>query len=265
MHVHGVDFSGAVRPGDDLWVASGDVDGGLAVTDLRPASEAFGRDRDAALAGLREFVAGTDGPVGLDFPFALPRQLHDRGTYRDFLAWFPTAFDGPEDLGDACAARAADLTGGERTYLKRATDERTGARSPYFWFTRAGTYYGVTEVVAPLVAEGAGVEPMAPAPSSSPTLAEVYPAATLRALDLPDESYKEPTAEARDRRGEIFDGLAERGLVCDEDVRARALADSGGDALDAVLAAVATARAAERDFAVGDRSAYDSVEGYIYV
>lgn len=265
MRVHGVGFSAGIRPGDDLWIASGEADGGLTVTDLRSAGEAFGEGRHAALTGLRRFVTGADGPVGIDCPFGLPRQLHDCAAYRDFLAWFSDAFDGPGELEEACAARAADLTGGERTYLKRATDERTGAVSPYFRFTRAGTYYGLTEVVAPLVAEGAGVEPMAPAPFGGPTLAEVYPAGTLRDLGLPAEGYERSTAEAGDRRAEILDGLGERGLVCEEGVRSSALADAGGDALEAVVAAVATARAAERDFGVRDEAAYDPVEGYVYV
>lgn len=267
MRVHGVDFSGAAEPDEELWVASADLDdaGDPTVTALRPAREAFGEGREAALSGLREFVAAADGPVGVDCPFGLPRQLHDCGSYREFLTWFRGAFDGPGDLESACIDRAGAVTGGERTYLKRAADERTGARSPYFWFTRAGTYYGIAELVAPLVAEGAGVEPIAPAPFGGPTLLEVYPAATLRDLELPDEGYKEATDDARARRAEILDGLVDWGLTCDEETRRTALDDVGGDALDALAATVVTARAARRGFKVVDEAAYHPVEGYIYV
>lgn len=267
VRVHGVDFSGAAEPGDDCWVGSAELDDGgrPAVTSLRSASEAFGEGREAVLAGLREFVATADGPVGVDCPFGLPRQLHECGSYREFLTWFGDAFDGPGDLESACVDRATALTGGERAYLKRAADERTGAQSPYFWFTRAATYYGVAELVAPLVAEGAGVEPMAPAPFGGPTLLEVYPAATLRDLELPDEGYKAASDEARALRESILDGLADRGLSCDDAVRRKALDDAGGDALDALVATVATARAAEGDFRVVDDASYHPVEGYIYV
>lgn len=272
MRVHGVDFSGAAEPGSDLWVATADRepgaadgDGGLAVTALRPARELFGDGREAVLAGLREFVADAGAPVGVDCPFGLPRQLHDCARYRDFLTWFRDAFDGPDDLRDACRDRARALTGGERTYLKRTADERAGAKSPYFWYTRAQTYYGIAEVIAPLAAEGVGVEPMAPAPFGGGALLEVYPAGTLRDLGLPDRSYKEATDAARERRADILDGLADWGLSCDAEARRRALDDAGGDALDALVAAVATARAADRDFSVTDEGAYHPVEGYIYV
>lgn len=268
MYVHGVDFSGAARAGEKVWIASAtDAGDGLRVEAIRSAAAAFGTDRATAHAGLREFVRsrGPEAAVGLDCSFGLPRSVHDAGSWLAFLDWFTERFDSPEAFQEACVERTRRRTGGERTYLKRHTDDRTGARSPYHWLVGPQTFYGVRDVIAP-VAEEVSVEPLAPR-LDAPSLLEVYPASTLRALDLPSQRYKGDSKHpaAPERRTEIVDGLREWGVALDDGIEPVLLTDSGGDALDSVVAAVAVARAARDGFAVRAPDAYDPVEGYIYV
>lgn len=269
MQVTGVDFSGSAEPGEDVWLTTGEWDGQrLRVTDARPATEAFDTGgRDAVLAGLRESV--TDGGVtGLDFSFGLPcavlpdvvdswaqslRWVHER-EYEDALV---AQADWKE------RARASDADGVE---LKRATDRQVGASSPYSFITRYQTFHGMRDLLWPLVEdEAVAVQPMVDREADA-TLCEVYPAGTLRALGLPDTKYKDDAKypDAPAKRERILDGLVEWGAQVPSSIRARLLGDPEGDALDSLVAAVATARAVESAFEVAT-GRYDAVEGYIYV
>lgn len=259
---HGVDFSGAARPGDDIWLAT--IREGR-VTACRSAGEAFdATGRDAVLAALREWLATAAGPVGLDVSFGLPRALlPPLDDWPAFLAWFRDEFAGADGRSMQTAlkerARAGDADGVE---LKRATDGPVGASSPYSFITRYQTLHGIRDVLAPLVLAGrASVEPLAP--GDAPTLCEIYPASTLRALGLPDERYKGGTHEGeRSRRETIVAGLRES-VDIDDETAAVLVSEAGGDALDSVIGAVAVARAAESDFAI-EPERYDPLEGYIY-
>jgi hypothetical protein len=265
---HGVDFSGAARPGDDIWLASAEPAGdGIHVTACRSAREAFdATGRADVLRALRRWLADADGTVGLDVSFGLPRAvLPALEDWPATLAWVAREFHGADGKGMQSTlkqrARASHVDGVE---LKRATDGPTGASSPYSFITRYQTLHAVRDLLAPLVlGDGVSVAPMCP--GDEPRLCEVYPASTLRALDLPDERYKGGTHEGeRDRRERIVAGLRAWGVDLDEGTAETLVAEGGGDALDSVVAAVAVARAAESGFAV-DESRYDPLEGYIYV
>jgi hypothetical protein len=258
-----------------------DVDGGrLRVTAARPASEAFGvTGRDAVLDELGRFLrADLDGTApgqvtGLDCSFGLPRavlppDVAGSDDWRQALDWVREAFPDADGRSFQTTlkerARASSADGVE---LKRATDGPVGASSPYSFITRYQTLHGLRDLLAPAVAAGVvAVPPMlAPAADGRPAVVESYPAATLRALGLPDRKYKDDARypEAPARRERILDGLLDRGVALDGVPRERLLADSGGDALDALVAAVAVTRNCP-DLAV-DRSRYDPIEGYIYV
>lgn len=296
MRVHGIDFSGSASPGEDIWLVSGEVgsEPALRVTDARPASEAFGADeRGPVLAGLREFLAaetpgtGAEQVAGVDCSFGLPRavlpeQVAASGDWRRALDWVAETFADADGQSFQSAlkerARASDTDGVE---LKRATDDPTGASSPYSFITRYQTLHGMRDVLAPLVRDArVAVPPMLPAGWWSgadggtpldgrpgrPAVVEVYPAATLRALDLPDRKYKGDSnhPDAPERRERILDGLLDWGVALEGVPAQRLLGDSGGDALDALVAAVGVARAVARDLAVDDER-HDPIEGYIYV
>lgn len=268
MQVHGVDFSGSAEPGEDVWLTAGEWDGErLRVTDARPASDAFGAsDRESVMAGLRAFVRGGD-VTGLDFSFGLPRAVLPGSvdSWAESLVWvagreYEDALAAQADWKER--ARAGDADGVE---LKRATDRPVRASSPYSFITRYQTFHGMRDLLWPLVREErVAVRPMVE--QTGPTLVEAYPAGTLRDLDLPDRKYKDDAKypDGPEKRERILDGLVGWGAEVPDPIRERLLGDREGDALDSLVAAVATARAVESGFGV-DSERYDPVEGYIYV
>ncbi|PSQ38316.1 hypothetical protein BRD10_04225 [Halobacteriales archaeon SW_12_71_31] len=275
-------------PGESVWIAEASLDDRLRVERCRSARTAFGASgRENVLAALVDHVDDRS-VVGVDCPFGLPRPvveaLDGPTTWRETVRWVGETFVDADEFAGRCKAATRAATDGERTYLRRATDGPVGAKSPYHFFTHRQAFHGVRDVLAPLLDRGAGVAPMTGEPADGkPTVVEVYPAGTLRRLGLPDESYKTASSEARRTRERILAGLEAEGsvdtgadtddsggaggrpvTVADGRTRERVLADDGGDALDAVVAAVAAARAFDRDFAVDD-GRYDPLEGYVYV
>jgi len=270
MRIRGVDFSGAATPGRDVWLAEGRLENGrLAVETCRSAADVFGETaREPVLSALGRRLRAEAGATGLDFSFGLPAELlpAEIEGWVESVEWFAETFDDAdapamrETLKER--ARASDVDGVE---LKRRTDDAVGANSPYSFITYYQTLYGVRDLLAPLAADGAVSVPPMEAPGESPVL-EIYPAGTLRRLGAVDERYKESTDEAAARRETILGALsAATDLEVDlpEAVRKRALEDAGGDALDSIVAALATARAVSLDFEPPGE--YDAREGCIYV
>jgi hypothetical protein len=202
--------------------------------------------------------------------------------WRETVAWIEETFASAESFTDRCKRATGAATDGDRTYLRRATDDPVGAKSPYHFFTYKQAFHGTRQVLGPLLDRGATVAPMTTgADGEGLTVIETYPAGTLRRLGLPDENYKDTSDDARRIRETILRGLetgdeggraATAGndpdptpaVVIGESDRERALSDDGGDALDSLVAAVGTARAIERAFAV-EADRYDPLEGYVYV
>jgi predicted nuclease with RNAse H fold len=264
--LHGVDFSGARQAGHHLWFADATVDDdGLRIDDVGSAADRFGvAERGPCLGQLCEFVRSAR-VVGFDFPFGLPRAVHDAETWSEFLQWFPTApaFSDPDAFEAACKERAEAASNGERTYLKRVTDEPVGALSPYDVRVKAQTFYGVRDLLA-RVATGDAVTVQPMDEGDGTQVCEVYPAATLATLDLPAREYKDEDERARDRRRTIVEGLAtETPIRYADGVRGVLVDDAGGDAIDSVVAALATYRAAAADFEPDRES--DPVEGHVFV
>ncbi|AQL42005.1 hypothetical protein BV210_04410 [Halorientalis sp. IM1011] len=262
--LHGVDFSGAAQAGHGIWIAEAAVDGDeLRIETCESAADRFGvAERTPCLGRLTEFLR-TAETVGLDFPFGVPAPVHDRDTWAASVEWVATAATDADEFQAECRSRAREATDGERADLRRETDGPVGALCPYGSHVWKQTFYGIRDVLAPLSrADAVAVRPMQDGGEVS--LCEVYPAATLASCDLPAAEYKDGGEPARDRRRTIVEGLeAETPLVFSQGVRAELIDDAGGDALDAVVAALATYRAREADFEP-DRS-WDSTEGHIYV
>lgn len=272
MDIYGVDFSGAADAGAKTWLAEATVeDGGdLRVESVRSLADLAGTtDRDPVLAELVERLQRPTA-AGLDFSFGLPFEAHDAESWPEFLRWFPGEFADPDEMRTRCRERIEYRTGGERSFVGRVTDDQVGGVSPYHPLVAHRTFYGIRNVLGPLVTDGTvTVAPMQERESDAderPTLCEVSPAATLRSLDLPDDRYEGDDVDDREsdaeRRERIVGGLPEDCALA-APVRAAALEDAGGDALDAVLAAFAAYRATRAEFAT-DRE-YHPAEGYVYV
>ncbi|MES3160744.1 MAG: DUF429 domain-containing protein [Halorubrum sp.] len=302
--VYGVDFSAAARDaGTNTWIATGTVtDSGLRIVDVEPLVEFAdlpSADRTDALPALAAWIRGLDEEtvVGLDFPFGLPRFVveatgHD--SWRSFVGGFPDSLVRSTETGDpvhAFAERCVELTEshGEGTYDKRATDGVVGARSPYGFIADTITFYGLRDVLAPVI-DAVRVEPIdairdgsdaldSPGvtettgtglPPSGPTLVETYPAAVLDALGLPRTKYKGSSDAETTRRRQNAEGVAAEaglGYTEPEDLVDRIVDDDGGDALDAVAACLGAYAASTDGFSVvTDEVDPETValEGYIY-
>lgn len=268
--LHGIDFSGARQAGHGIWLADTVVDGdSLRVERCDSAADRFGvAQRAPCLGHLCEFLRDAE-VVGLDFPFGVPSPIHGCDTWEDSLEWVATVATDADAFQETCRSLAADHTDGERRDLRRKTDGPVGGLSPYGGRIFKQTFYGIRDVLTPLAqTDSVVVQPMqSPGEASGVTqLCEVYPAGTLNSLHLPSQNYKGAgnRESGRDRRRTIVERLeSDTALAFATDVRGQLIDDAGGDALDAVLAALATYRAREADFEP-DRE-YDPVEGHIYV
>jgi hypothetical protein len=268
--VYGVDFSGAKDAGRRIWVSCGVMeDGRLRIESCLRCDEipGSGRERVRCLAALLELIdrETATAAFGLDFPFGLPRRHLRAGTsWQQFVRSFPDEYVAPEAFRRACHDRA----GGKES--KRATDELSHTPfSPYNLRLFRQTFYGIRDLLHPLVCYGrARVLPMQPGPPGRPWVLEICPASTLKDLGLPGSGYKRSGPAGAEVRAAILQGIEQTGLIefVSAGVRARSLEDPGGDALDSVIAAMATVRAlAAPTPQPADLRADYMLEGYVYI
>ncbi|MGH6933553.1 MAG: hypothetical protein ACREEE_14095 [Dongiaceae bacterium] len=129
--------------------------------------------------------------------------------------------------------------------LKRACDRE--ARVPFAAYNLRiyrQTFHGIRDFLAPLVRDhGVRVLPMERPAPNRPWLVETCPASTLKSIDL-YPSYKGVGGAQRLARQAIIRGLVEKGLLggLPDRIAQTAIDNSGGDALDSIIAACATAR-----------------------
>ena len=126
----------------------------------------------------------------------------------------------------------------------------------------------MSRILSPLVRDSlACVLPMQMPAVGKPWILEVCPASTLKRMGL-YLSYKGRTTQYREARIRLVDEIQEMELLdeLDEGMRELVVDDAGGDALDSVIAAVATAHAIinQSSAPVGQDDPY-SIEGYVYV
>jgi hypothetical protein len=263
--VHGVDFSGAADAGRRIWVASGEVEGAsLRIDACRPA-EALpggGRGRVAALGALRALVAEEpEGVFGLDFPFTLPLSLTVEETWEAFALAFG------ERYADAMTFRRAcwEAAGGRELWRQTDRETKTPFTATNLRICRQ-TFHGIRDLLAPLAREGrASVLPMQPARPGRAWLLEICPAATLKQRGL-YAPYKGSASGRRESRARILAELAADGLCLAPALGDGLLDDPGGDALDAVIAAVTAASVLRRPGALRPPPGGPYArEGYVYL
>lgn len=260
--LYGVDFSGAADAGKYLWIAQGrsnqdhlTIESCFAVAEFPTASA----ERDAALAALRKFIAqARDGVFGLDFPFSLPQPLLRYETWADFAGAFPDDYPTPDQFREHCRK----LTSGRE--LKRQTDRESA--TPFCAYNLRmyrQTFYGMRDVLAPLVRAGAArVLPMQTIVADKALLLEVCPATVLkrRGLYMPYKGKR-----LHDVRAQILDTLCAREpLHIPPALRERLIANSGGDALDSVLAVLGTFHALRQPEKLANPTEPYRLEGCVY-
>jgi hypothetical protein len=273
--VFGVDFSGAAKAGKKIWITRGVIEGSLLRIEachraadlpgllLSAAQGQVGQDRGRCLAALRDFVQReTASAFGFDFPFGLPRDLVAEDSWEEFVLSFPDRYASPEEFRETCRKAAGD------SELKRVTDRESRTPfSPYNLRLYRQTYFGIRDVLAPLVRDQqACVLPMQPALPGRAWVMEICPASTLKQENLKG-SYKGKGPGRYVARAYILAEIERRAcLSTPGPLRPAILEDHEGDALDSVVAASAVFRAL-RDpgrLAVGGNDVY-ALEGYVYV
>lgn len=243
--VLGIDFSGAQDAGRHIWVAEASPDDdGWYLTGLKPAEDLRygGRERGDALYGLHMLLRmRPQAAVGIDVPFGLPRKIVNEPDWTSFLEGFARSHGSADAFREACRER----DGGSE--LRRVTDDEAGTPwSPYNHRLYRQTYHALKNLVHPLVkGDVVRVLPMQEPHPDKPWLLEVCPASTLADAGL-DAPYKGRGREEREARERILDEVPELvGLEVPAAARKDALQGTRGDAVDAVVALVATLRAVE--------------------
>ena len=245
--VYGVDFSGGKQAGKKIWIAQAvPYRRGIVVEDCAPATEFLGSaaDRGETLSALRRFIAGAESAAfGCDFPFSLPRELLAAESWSEFVAGFADRYSTEHEFKAHCLEAALQSSG--RKELRRQTDvEARAPFCPYNLRIYKQTYFGIRDVLGPLVADNAvNIPPLHYSEDDAPWVMEVCPASTLKASGLYG-SYKDVRGSV-DARDGILESLKGSGRVTfgNGNVRQRVLEDRQGDALDSVIAADATFRA----------------------
>ena len=248
ISIYGVDFSGAAKAGRTIWICRAESGGDrLQVRELDRLDRIVGHvDRDPALAGLVELIQQSDTALwGMDFPFGLPIEL-GWPTWPDQLAAVQNWQKSTADFGRHCRDRS--LASHDKQHIRRTTDTET--KTPfdcYHYRIIYQTFHGMRDVLAPLRADATtAVVPFEiTSKSTRRVVAEACPSSTIKRLGLPHQNYKQPaggplTAKRRRTRKHLYEGLAEVADVPDKLLR-KIQRDPGGDAMDAVLAAVGVA------------------------
>jgi len=261
----GIDFSGGVDAGRNIWIAE-------AIQDLRDRRRplkieaclpAIDLPRSGAMPALaipalaRHILRDPTTLAGCDFPFSLPAALMRATSWEDFIRAFPVRFADHEAYRSACRAEA------DGRELKRRTDQV--ANTPFCSYNLRlyrQAWWGMAVLLSPLVAgDQITVAPQMPVADAKPVLIEICPASSLQHLRF-RPAYKGGAPTHRLARRNILDCLIGHKLL---EPPSPALTDllldnSGGDALDAVLAAIAASHAdlnAESD-------PVDRLEGRVY-
>jgi hypothetical protein len=236
----GVDFSGAAKAGRKIWIARGFRSGDrLRIDSCDRASDLTGSGAGWAQCQAWVVNAVTDpgtAIAGLDFPFGLPEAVLDTPDWEAFVLSFGDWFRTPDAFRNAMRQSSPNE-------LRRATDiaERTPF-SPWNLRLYRQTYYGIRDVLAPIVRENLGrILPMQAAQPGLPILIEICPASTLRRLRIRGP-YK--GRRLSEERKAVLSALeTATGIDVPEAIRDRAIEDREGDAVDAIVAAEATHRA----------------------
>lgn len=257
----GIDFSGAQDAGRHIWITEGTINGSvLDVTTCKQATDYF--DCSAAQGTVYQYlveliVQQQDATVGIDCPFSIPKAAFDTiftvSRWEAFITsprWGnlnPNTFQGQcknvcgNALRDTEAVHRADCPYSQRVYKQ--------------------LFYGIRDVLEPLVQRGVSVAPMVDA-GSNVTVLETYPAATLaRGDQFFATRYKGRSGTTARRRHNVQELSHLTAIDLGTISQQKVIDDTDGDALDSLIAALATFKASGSPFSVTPMT---PVEGYIY-
>ena len=278
--IYGVDFSGAKLAGRNTWVARVEPrerrrGPRFELAELSCLERVCGTaEREPAMAHLVDMIASSEDALwAMDFPFGLPIEVMN-GSHR-----WPAQIQFMRDWGDGAYAvgleflrRAKELGG--PMHRRRLTDSEVKAPFDcYHYRIIYQTFHGMRDVLGPLSrVRGTAVMPFQHRrlPRARRVLVEACPTSTLKRLRLPHNNYKQPAGgpltpkRLRSRRA-IVEGLSRHVAIGDAHRRV-IMRNGGGDALDAVIAALGGAQAwAASDHGAVARHPRYPHEGRLYV
>jgi hypothetical protein len=253
----GVDFSGATLAGEKIWVAHATTnDDGLHFDLLERAADLPGGTfkREDALSALRTCIGQYEGArCGFDFPFSLSRDAITDPDYATWLENFATRFPTPEALKTSTEDKRRECDIEAKTPF-----------SPLNLRLYRQTYYGINDILAPLKAAGARILPFDTVDEGKTELMEVCPASLLKREKL-YLSYKGKSEAQLQNRETISTAMAARTpFTWTEALKARALEDSEGDALDAILSAVCVYNVLKIPDGLAAKTEIERFEGKVY-
>ncbi|HZT60718.1 MAG TPA: DUF429 domain-containing protein [Pyrinomonadaceae bacterium] len=256
--IYGVDFSGARLAGRNTWVArierrrhGSGCESRWRLAELARLEDLCGTaERGPALGFLVGLIEESEGALwSLDFPFGLPVELMG-GRWAKQFEFLGEWGEDEYGAGLECVRRSKLLRGVK--HIRRLTDiEERAPFDPYHYRIIYQTFHGMRDVLAPLVRRRRAHTAILPFQyrrlrGARRVVVEACPASTLKRLNLPHQNYKQPeggplTPKRRRTRRAILEGLACHVCIGERD-RRRIMRNGGGDALDAVIAAVGAAR-----------------------
>lgn len=278
-NIFGVDFSGAKLAGRNTWIAR--LERSPRGRPLYRLAELSGleqlcgtAERGVALDHLVSMVRSSDGALwALDFPFGLPVEvMGQRARWPDQLEFLRAWGNDDYGVGLECVRRARELGG--PMHIRRLTDtEQKAPFDPYHYRIIYQTFYGMRDVLGPLWRrKQTAILPFQyrRLASARRVLVEACPASTLKRMGLPHQNYKQPEGgplinKRRRTRRAIVDGLTKHVSISKAHRRV-IMRNGGGDALDAVIAALGAVRAwGECDHKQISRHHRYPLEGHLYV
>lgn len=260
----GIDFSGARDACSKIWLAEGLIKGNtLVIQSCIAAKDLFGlaTARQACYGALRRYIGKQgDAVFGLDFPFGLPARILEQPSWEKVLEAFSHRFDSPETF----RLHFKKAVGRE---LKRETDLLSKTPfSPYNLRIYKQTFYGITQILEPLVRtnQAVGLPMQKPRPNVS-WLVEICPASTLKKLNL-YLPYKGKDKHHHAARQKILIKICSAASLRFEgnDIKETVIQDRYGDALDSLVAAAAAFNAREKIEAGWKPEVKNMGEGWVY-
>lgn len=252
--VYGVDFSGAKLAGRTIWIARTEprARGRLALVALDRLEALCGTaKRTVCLAELVRMVNASDAALwGFDCPFGLPLELFPAdATWTDQFAFLEEYGEEAYACGLECVARTKRMAPGPlhtALHCQRQTDLDAKAPFPAFHYRMVyQTFYGIRDVIQPLAnTPGTALLPFQyrKLPRAKRVAVECCPSSVLKKHGLPHQNYKQPKGGPlsrlqRQTRHAILAGLGKWVRISERHRRVM-MRNPGGDALDAVIAAV---------------------------
>jgi len=267
--IYGIDFSGALYAGRKIWISLAVIKGG--VLEIRDCFRGLslpnsGKRLHDCLMALVTFIASHKNSIfGLDFPFGIPCKITENfgcETWTGFIFSFPEKFSSPQEFQRNCKQFFG------RREAKRTTDRESHAPlSPYNLRLFKQTYFGITEVLYPLLKNASAcVIPMQEIIADKPLILEICPKSTLVKEQIAHNKYKGKSKEHLGNRRHILRQLTENHVQIPKNLSRLILEDTEGDALDSIIAAYTVGKSLLNPtfpFPAGWKREY-AIEGYVY-